>query len=151
MRQYLCICQKCGNQNQLRFDEPYPKYGESFVRPCIHCGEDTTQTMLLTKKVATELRKQETEESLKASIRACCDRYGFSCRFLYESVIVITPISSWQFQYHGSKKTLRHESKINNGIKTHEQFRDRKMTNEEVIKYIAAHDEWRAEHPLKCT
>ncbi|MBR5109725.1 MAG: hypothetical protein IK099_05980 [Clostridia bacterium] len=39
-------------------------------------------------------------------------------------------ISSWQFQYHESRKTLRHEStvKINfetgDYAKTHEQFRD---------------------------
>ena len=51
--------------------------------------------------------------------------------------------------HHESRKTLRHESthKINfetgDYAKTHEQFRNRKMTCEEVIDYIAAHDEWR--------
>ena len=80
-----------------------------------------------------------------------CQQYGFQCRFLYESVIITTPISSWQFGYHESRKTLRHEStvKINfetgDYAKTHEQFRERKMTCLEVIDYIAEHDKWRQE------
>ena len=149
MRQYVCTCLTCGENNQWIFDEPYPKYGDQFIRLCKHCGVETTQTMALTKRVAKELRKEKAEEDLKQSIIDCCDRYGFTCRFLYESVIITTPISSWQFQYHNVRKTLRHEStvKINfetgNYAKTHEQFRDRKMTCEEVIDYIAAHDEWR--------
>lgn len=49
------------------------------------------------------------------------------------------------------KKTLRHESttKINFATGdyafTHEQFRDQKMTFEEVIDYIAAHDKRKVE------
>lgn len=80
-----------------------------------------------------------------------CNKYGFACRFLYESVIVTTPVSSWQFAYHENKKTLRHESttKINFATGdyafTHEQFRDQKMTFEEVIDYIAVHDKRKAE------
>ena len=142
----MCTCLKCGGQNNLRFDEPYPQYGEQFVRYCRHCGEDTAQTMTLTKKVATELRKQKAEEELQQSIIDYCKKYGFTCRFLYESVIITTPISSWQFAYHESKKTLRHESttKINfdtgDYAFTHEQFRDKKMSCEEVIDYIAGHD-----------
>jgi hypothetical protein len=64
-------------------------------------------------------------------------------------VIITTPISSWQFGYHDRLKTLRHEStyKVNlrtgDPAKTHEQFKNRKMSNEEVIEYIAAHDQWR--------
>ena len=99
--------------------------------------------MKLTKKVETELRNQKAEEDLQQSIIDCCKKYGFTCRFLYESVIVTTPISSWQFAYHESKKTLRHESttKINfdtgDYAFTHEQFRDKKMSCEEVSDYIA--------------
>ncbi len=109
--------------------------------------------MALTRKVATELRKLASEEELKQSIIDYCKKYNFTCRFLYESVIITTPISSWQFQYHDSSKTLWHEStvKINfetgDYAKTHEQFRDRKMTCEEVIDYIAEHDRWRAQNP----
>lgn len=57
--------------------------------------------------------------------------------------------------FYNSRKTLRHEStvKINfetgDYAKTHEQFRDRKMTCEEVIDYIAEHDKWRAQNPSK--
>lgn len=155
MRQHLCTCLKCGGQNHLNFEEPYPKYGDQFIRCCKHCEADTPQTMSLTKKVATELRKKAAEEELKQSIIDYSGKYGFTCRFLYESVIITTPISSWQFQYHESRKTLRHEStvKINfetgDYAKTHEQFRDRKMTCEEVIDYIAEHDKWRAHNPSK--
>lgn len=149
MRQYMCECSQCGGQNHLTFEEPYPKYGDQFIRYCKHCNNNTSQTMVLTKKIAKELHKEQAEKDLKESIRCYCQKYVFSCRFLYESVIITTPVSSWQFQYHNSRKTLRHEStiKINfetgNPAKTHEQFRDKKMSCEEVIDYIAAHDEWR--------
>lgn len=150
MRHLMCTCLKCGGQNHLQFEEPYPQYGEQFVRYCRHCEEDTAQTMALTKKVATELRKQKAEEELQQSIIDCCNKYGFTCRFLFESVIITTPISSWQFAYHESKKTLRHESttKINfdtgDYAFTHEQFRNKKMSCEEVIDYIAGHDKRKA-------
>ena len=62
MREYMCTCLKCGGQNHLRFDEPYPQYGDQFVRYCRHCEEDTAQTMVLSKKLATQLRKQKAEE-----------------------------------------------------------------------------------------
>ena len=149
MRNYICLCLQCEKQVQLAFYEPYPKLGEQFIRHCSHCGKDTVHTLVLTKKMASELHRQEEEKQLRDRIIARCEQYGFSCRFLYESVIITTPISSWQFNYHAPKKTLRHEStvKINfktgDYAKTHEQFREQKMTWEEVIDYIAAHDEWR--------
>ncbi len=149
MRQYMCCCLKCAEQFQIHFSEPYPKYGEQFIRHCRHCGEDTVHTLVLTKKMASELHREEEEKQLKNRITARCEQHGFTCRFLYESVIITTPISSWQFAYHDPKKTLRHEStvKINfktgDYAKTHEQFREQKMTCEEVIDYIAAHDKWR--------
>lgn len=103
MRHYMCACQKCGEHNNLCFYEPYPQYGGQFIRYCKHCGAETAQTMVLTKKVATELRKQKAEQELKQSITDYCQKYGFTCWFLYESVIVTTPISSWQFAYHENK------------------------------------------------
>ena len=151
MRRYMCICLKCGRESNIGFtEEPYPQYGEKFIHYCRHCEEDTTQTMILTKKVANEIRAQVAEEDLKQSIIDYCKKYGFTCRFLYQSVIITTPISSWQFAYHDSLKTLRHEStikvnfKTGDYAKTHEQFRNRKMTCNEVIDYIASHDKWRA-------
>lgn len=149
MRQYMCYCLKCSAQVQILFAEPYPEYGEQFIRHCSHCGEDTVHTLVLTKKIASELHRQEEEKQLKNRITARCEQYGFTCRFLYESVIITTPISSWQFAYHETKKTLRHESTVKINFKTgdrantHEQFREKKMTCEDVIDYIAAHDEWR--------
>ena len=97
-----------------------------------------------------ELRAKEEEATLRQGIAKKCEQMGFTCRFVYESVIVSTPISSWQFDYHRRLKTLRHESTVKWNFKTgdpaftHEQFRDRKMSNDEVIDYIAAHDAWRA-------
>ena len=149
IRYYMCTCLKCGLQANYPFHEPYPQYGEQFVPTCKYCKEDTTQTMTLTKKVEKELRKQQAEANLRSSIIDYCKKYGFSVRFLYESVIITTPVSTWQFLYHDDKKTLYHESTVKINFKTgdyanmHVQFRDRKMTNEEVIDYIAAHDEWR--------
>ncbi len=82
---------------------------------------------------------------------ALCNEKGFSCRFLYQSVIITTDLSDWCFDYHLSRITLYHEStiKINfttgNYAKAHVQFRNRKMTIPEVIDYIAKHDLWRKE------
>ena len=95
-----------------------PLYGDQFIRCCKHCEADTPQTMSLTRKVATELRKKAAEEELKRSIIDYSGKYGFTCRFLYESVIITTPISIWQFQYHESRKTLRHESTVKINFET---------------------------------
>ena len=155
MQQYMCICLKCKSNEQFNFDEPYPKYGDEFVRLCRYCQEDTPHTMALTKRIASQLRAEKEELELKETIIKYCESYGFTCRFLYRSVIITTSISSWQFDYHSTRKTLRHEStvKINlktgNYAKTHEQFRNRKMSCEDVIDYIAKHDKWRQEQIKK--
>ena len=148
MRQYLCECQRCQAQQSYFFDEPFPSMGDVFDQFCKNCGEITAHTRVLTRKARAEAHADQEEQALRQSIIAHCKHYGFQCRFLYESVIITTPISSWQFGYHESKKTLRHEStiKINfetgDYAKTHEQFRDRRMSCIEVIDYIAEHDKW---------
>ncbi len=43
------------------------------------------------------------------------------------------------------ESTIKVNFKTGDYAKTHEQFRDRKMTCEEVIDYIARHEKWRAE------
>ena len=97
-----------------------------------------------------ELRRQEEERKLRQSIIDACSAHGFTCRFLYESVIITTPLADWSFPYHEARKTLRHEStvkvnfKTGDYAKTHEQFRNRKMTCQEVIEYIAKHEKWRS-------
>ena len=149
MRDYMCTCLKCGSQANLSFNEPYPQFGDQFIRPCKHCNEDTTQTMVLTKRLERQLHRQQAEEELRSSITDYCQQYGFTARFLYESVIITTPISSWQFPYHDARKTLYHESTIKINFNTgdyanmHVQFQNQKMTCEEVIDYIAVHDAWR--------
>ena len=86
---------------------------------------------------------------MRNSIVAKCNQHGFKCRFLYQSVIIATPISDWSFDYHTSRITLYHESteKINretgNYAKSHVQFRNKKITPVEVIDYIVGHDAWR--------
>jgi len=150
MRHYLCECMACHTRQQYAFDEPYPDIGESFLRQCNHCCQMTPHFRVLTRKAMAELRAKEEEATLRQGIAKKCEQMGFTCRFVYESVIVSTPISSWQFDYHRRLKTLRHESTVKWNFKTgdpaftHEQFRDRKMSNDEVIDYIAAHDAWRA-------
>ena len=44
-----------------------------------------------------------------------------------------------------SLNEIRQNFETGDIAKTHEQFRDRKMTCEEVIDYIAEHDAWRAQ------
>lgn len=149
MRQYLCECQVCHMQRNYCFDAPYPAPSAIFIRLCSACGVETSHTRVLTRRARKEIKAGQEEEALRQSIIACCETYGFTVRFLYESAIITIPISSWQFGYHDKLKTLRHEStykvnlKTGDSSKTHEQFRNRKMSNEEVIEYIANHDQWR--------
>lgn len=72
----------------------------------------TEYTRVLTKKAAAEQRKKEQEQSLRSLIVAKCNQYGFKCRFLYQSVIITTPISDWSFDYHTPRITLYHESTV---------------------------------------
>lgn len=150
MRHYVCECQVCHTQQQYAFEEPYPALGAIFSRPCNACCDVTPHTRVLTKRTQKELRAQQEESALRQVILDQCVALGFQARFLYQSVIITTPISSWQFDYHSKLKTLRHESSVKVNFATgdpaftHEQFRDRKMSISEVIDYIATHDEWRA-------
>ena len=150
MRQYECKCLACGDRRQKAFQrEPYPEYGAVFLTRCVVCNADTEHTRVLTRKTAAEIRRREAEQQLRRSLIDKCGEYGFTCRFVYQSVIITTPLSDWCFDYHQSRITLYHESttKINYATgdyaKAHKQFTDRKMTPLEVIEYIAAHDEWR--------
>ena len=150
MRHYVCECQVCHTQQQYAFEEPYPALGAIFSRPCNACCDVTPPTRVLTKRAPKELRAQQEESALRQVILDQCVALGFQARFLYQSVIITTPISSWQFDYHSKLKTLRHESSVKVNFATgdpaftHEQFRDRKMNISEVIDYIATHDEWMA-------
>ena len=151
MRHYECACQTCGRKTQVPFQaEPYPEIGEFFTRFCPTCSEETQMTRVLTSKAAAELRRRQAETDLRQSILDRCAEYGFQCRFLYQSVIITTPLADWCFDYHVPQKTLYHESatKINfatgDYAKAHVQFRDRKMTACEVVDYIADHDTWKA-------
>ena len=152
VRYYECECQICKKQDQQRFfAEPYPEHDKLFECFCKSCQANTPHRRVLTRKLRAELRRIQAEKDLRQSIVDNCAEYGFSCRFLYQSVIVTTPVADWCFDYHQPKITLYHEStiKINfetgNYCKAHCQFRDKKMKPNEVIDYIASHDSWRAE------
>ena len=146
MRHYECKCIECGQKKQFVFEEPYPEFGETFLEYCSVCTSSTLHTRVLTKKTASELRERERENNLRRSITDICSQYGFTCRFLYQSVIVTTQLSDWCFDYHEPRITLYHEStvKINfatgDYAKAHIQFKNRKMTPSEVVEYIAEHD-----------
>ncbi len=151
MRHFECECLKCSRKAQIAFpSEPYPEIGEVFSRFCPSCSAETQMTRVLTKKAAAELRRKQEEADLRQSILDRCAEYGFQCRFLYQSVIITTPMSDWCFDYHSAKKTLYHESttKINfatgDYAKAHVQFRNRHMSSIEVIDYIVKHDFWKA-------
>ncbi len=150
MRQYLCECSVCKNQYILRFDaEPFPILGESFPRQCSNCGEKTPFQRVATRKARSELRAIEEERALKEAISAECRRRGFACRFIYQSVVVQTPVAHWKFDYHVARKTLWHESTYRVNLETgvpavrHKQFEDRKISWQEVIAYIDRHDQWK--------
>ena len=90
------------------------------------------------------------EQELRQSIVERASQYGFSCRFLYQSVVITTPLADWCFDYHGSRITLYHESTVKRNpatgdfAKAHKQFSDRKMNPIAVLDYIAEHDKWKA-------
>ena len=150
MQQYLCECQICQAQKNCRFyNEPYPAFGSTFNALCESCHRTTPHQRVLTRKTQSELNRIQAEKDLQQLILDKCAEYGFVCKFVYQSVVITTPLADWSFDYHQSKKTLYHEStvKINfetgNYSKTHCQFRDRKMKPVEVIEYIAEHEAWR--------
>jgi hypothetical protein len=137
----------CGRKTQVAFSaEPYPEYGDRFQHFCPVCETETEHSRTLTRKTATELRRKLEEQQWREEIMALCEREGFSCHFLHQSVIITTELSDWCFDYHQSRITLYHESttKINsatgNSAKAHVQFRNRQITTPEVIAYIANHD-----------
>ena len=143
MRQFVCECLNCGLKKTRQFkEEPYPEYGEVFVEH---------------RKVSDELRRRQEKEDLKKSISDQCARHGFTCRFLYQSVIITTPLADWCFDYHEKYKTLYHENTPNTKyltghyVKAHTQFKGKKMTVSAVIEYIASHEGWRAEQRSKTT
>lgn len=149
MRHYECKCLECGLKIQIAFkDEPYPEYGNDFLAYCNECGKDTRHTRILTRKTKAELLRKQEEQELRDKIAKKCANYGFGYRFVYQSVIIETQISDWCFDYHKDKKTLYHESSIKvnfltgNYAKAHVQFEGKKLTIDEVIEYIALHDEW---------
>ena len=149
MRCYQCECLNCHQHSQLTFEEPYPEIGDEFPRDCKHCGTETIFTRVLTKKALAEMARDRAEEKLKQAIIDYSRQYGFKCRFLFESIIITTPIAEWSFGYHEKLKTLYHENTIKINLETgdfarmHRQFTNRKMSCFEVIDYIAAHDQWR--------
>ena len=102
--------------------------------------------IVLTRKMKAKLRREAEEAELKETIQKRCILYGMSCRFYLESVIIYSPVAKWQFAYHDRLKTLWHESTVKINFETgdyaamHNQFRNRRLTCEEVIDYIAGHD-----------
>ncbi len=121
--------------------------GDCFPHYCDLCRKEMLFTRVLTRKAQAEINRIAEENALQESIRNKCIFYGFSCRFCGESAIITTPKAMWQFDYHQKLKTLRHESTVKINFDTgapaamHYQFRDRKMSNADVIDYIANHDE----------
>lgn len=153
MRQYLCECSVCKHQYTLLFDqEPFPILGDTFLRHCPDCGKEAPFQRIATRKARSELRAIEEERALKEAIRTECGRRGFSCEFLYQSVVIRTPVAHWKFDYHTAKKTLWHESTYRVNLETgvpavrHKQFEGRKISWQEVISYIDRHDQWKADH-----
>jgi len=150
MKAFECMCSECGYITQVTFTNyEYPQLGVQFESYCRQCEADTGFVRVPTRKALAEQKRQYEEQVIQKKIKELCEQYGFGCRFVYQSVVITTPIAEWSFDYHKNKVTLYHESsvKINRetGLyaRTHVQFRDRKMNFEDVLKYIATHDKWR--------
>lgn len=155
MRQYLCECTVCKKRYTLHFDlEPFPILGDSFPHQCSNCGMETLFQRVATRKAKSELRAIAEEQALREAISVECNRRGFTCRFLYQSVVIQTPAAHWKFDYHVSHKTLWHESTYPINLATgvpaarHKQFEGRKISWQEVIAYIDRHDQWKVRHKL---
>lgn len=151
MRQYLCECSICKKQYHMHFEgEPFPILGDSFPHQCLNCGKETLFQRVATRKARSELRAIEEEQALTEAISDECRRLGFTCRFLYQSVVIQTPVAHWKFDYHMARKTLWHESTYRVNLETgdpavwHKQFEDRKLSWQETIAYIDGHDQWKA-------
>lgn len=146
MRKYLCFCLKCKTERLLDFDEPFPLYGDVFKSYCQNCLAEEDFTRVLTRKAKAELNIKAEEDTLKKRISDRCALYGFTTRQLFQSIVIQTPKAEWSFDYHKRLKTLLHESTYPFSLKTgapakaHIQFKDRKLTIEEIIDYIARHD-----------
>lgn len=146
---YTIRCSKCGKEYPIRDNgNDLPEPDEVISHWCKECEMETSHSYVLTRKFRAALRQKQKEEEQKQYIRNLCEGYGFTCRFLYQSVIITTPLSDWCFDYHESQITLWHESTIKVNFdtgdyaKAHCQFRKRKMTEAEVIKYISEHEKW---------
>ena len=151
-RQYECECMSCGVRRTIAFrEEPYPKPKATFLYPCPTCGQKTNHCRVMTRETRAEWKRERQEEELRDSIVRKCEELGIRCRFLYQSVIVTTPLADWCFDYHQSLISLYHESTIKRKVRTgdvaksHLQFAKRKMKPLDVIDYIAAHHAWRSE------
>ena len=148
MKHFECECMKCGAKSQIGFlNEDFPNYGQVFLHTCKKCNQITEHRRVLTKKTNAELKKTEAENQLRKSIINKCKELNLGCEFWYRAVIITTPISKWNFDYHRMKITLYHESTVKVNFKTgnpaalHIQFKDKKIKPIQVIDYIAQHDE----------
>ena len=148
---YECECEICKTKTLIWAEEdPYLFLGVTFGLACKTCGSTTSHHRVLTRKERAKLNSILAERALQNQIINKCNELGFTYRFVYQSVVITTPLADWCFDYHQSRKTLYHESttKLNfkTGVfaKSHCQFRDKRMTNVEIIHYISDHDKWRA-------
>ena len=158
MRCYECQCLQCQSITSVSFaSEPYPNIKDVFIHVCKVCKSETNHVRTLTRKTCAEIKRVTEENTLRENIAEYCKQYGFSTRFLYQSVIVTTPLAEWCFDYHQAKVTLYHESTIKINFQTgdyakaHPQFRQKRMSWKEVIDYIASHEQWKTNQSHSCS
>lgn len=146
VRNMPCICQKCQMEIQHGFDvDNVPHLDSEFTLFCPNCSSEQVFRYKDSKKIMAERKRIREEMELREYVKSLAEQYGFRCSFIYQSVTITTPCGSWRFDYHKRLKHLMHESTYKYNLKTgnesfwHHQF-DRKMSIEEVIKYIDNHD-----------
>lgn len=145
-RNIQCVCQLCQKEIQHRFEiDLVPDIDSEFILFCPECNTEQKFKYKETKKIISERKRIHEEEQLKNEIKSLASRYGFKCSFIYQSVTITTSCGSWRFDYHKKIKHLMHESTYKYNLKTgnesfwHHQF-DKKMSIEEIFKYIDNHD-----------
>ena len=112
MTNYECECTVCRAVRQIHFENgPYPEYGDLFSFYCSSCGAETPFTRVLTRKTRAEVRRRQAEQDLRNTIVERCAFYGFSCRFLYQSVIVTTNLADWCLIRYNKLRKLKKAKK----------------------------------------
>lgn len=120
---------------------------------CVRCDSETTSRIMTQDEVERYFKRRRKE--MNTRVMNACNQHKFGYRFLTTSVLIMTDIAVWKYNYLESIVTLYHSSTEKIDRKTgefsefHVQFKNRLMNPESVISYIARHEEFRGKEMEK--